>query len=121
MSQGSTRPAAWVNHIAGKTKGWRQALVQRVRIGLTGLAFVFILVLLGAVFSRSTTNDSPIPRNTIDGHAPGRPRAATPRGAGVEGAPRPPPAGPATSNEAQPKEPLAQLGLAPGNADQNGS
>src|SRR4051812_45345323 len=36
-----------------KQRGGEQSLVQRVRIGLTGLAFVFILVLLGAVFSRS--------------------------------------------------------------------
>jgi hypothetical protein len=80
--------------------------VQRVRIGLTGLAFVFILVLLGAVFSRSTTNESPITGNTIERQLKGGNQAA--------------PAEPAI-NEAQPREPLAQLGLAPGNADQNGS
>jgi len=79
--------------------------VQRVRIGLTGLAFVFILVLLGAVFSRSLTNESPITGNTIERQLSGNHAA---------------PADPALTNEAVPQEPLAQLGVAPGNADQNG-
>lgn len=30
---------------------------QRIRIGLTGLAFAFILVLLGSVISRSSRDD----------------------------------------------------------------
>ena len=30
---------------------------QRIRIGLTGLAFAFLLVLLGSVISRSSNND----------------------------------------------------------------
>jgi hypothetical protein len=81
--------------------------VQRVRIGLTGLAFVFILVLLGAVFSRSPTAESPITGNMIERQLkPGNQIA---------------PAQPGTGNEALPKEPLAQLGVAPGNADQNGA
>ena len=79
--------------------------MQRVRIGLTGLAFVFILVLLGAVFSRSPTNESPITGNTIERQLTGNHAA---------------PAAP-TVNEAVPQEPLAQLGVAPGNADQNGA
>lgn len=80
--------------------------MQRVRIGLTGLAFVFILVLLGAVFSRSPTAESPITGNMIERQLKsGSPVAPTQTG---------------TGNEALPKEPLAQLGLAPGNADQNG-
>ena len=79
--------------------------MQRVRIGLTGLAFVFILVLLGAVFSRSPTNESPITGNTIERQLTGNHMAS---------------ATPAT-NEAVPQEPLAQLGVAPGNADQNGA
>ena len=70
--------------------------MQRVRIGLTGLAFVFVLVLLGAVFT-SPSAEEPITENMIE-----RGRAA------------PPPA-----NEAEPKEPLAELGVAPGNADTN--
>jgi hypothetical protein len=75
--------------------------MQRVRIGLTGLAFVFVLVLLGAVFT-SPSAEEPITANTID-------RAFTPGGG-----PPPPPA-----NDAEPKEPLAVLGVAPGNADDN--
>ena len=31
---------------------------QRVRIGLTGLAFAFLLVLLGSIISRSSRDDS---------------------------------------------------------------
>ena len=31
---------------------------QRIRIGLTGLAFAFLLVLLGSIISRSSTSDS---------------------------------------------------------------
>lgn len=55
---------------------------QRVRIGLTGLAFAFLLVLLGSIISRSGRED--------DGPAP------------VENA--------ATN---APREPLAELGVAP--------
>jgi hypothetical protein len=83
-----------------------KSFVQRVRIGLTGLAFVFILVLLGAVFSRSPTDESPITGNNVERQLKGGNAAA--------------PAGP-DANEALPKEPLAQLGVAPGNADQNGA
>jgi hypothetical protein len=31
---------------------------QRIRIGLTGLAFAFLLVLLGSIISRSSRDDS---------------------------------------------------------------
>lgn len=31
---------------------------QRIRIGLTGLAFAFLLVLLGSIISRSSTSDT---------------------------------------------------------------
>jgi len=31
---------------------------QRIRIGLTGLAFAFLLVLLGSIISRSSNDDS---------------------------------------------------------------
>lgn len=82
-----------------------ERFVQRVRIGLTGLAFVFILVLLGAVFSRSQTNESPITGNMVDRQLKG----------GSQSVPA------EVGNEAQPREPLAQLGVAPGNADQNGA
>lgn len=73
--------------------------MQRVRIGLTGLAFVFVLVLLAAIFVRPS-QDAPITENSIEqlksGAAPANP-----------------------ANVAQPKEPLAELGVAPGNADDN--
>ena len=75
--------------------------MQRVRIGLTGLAFVFVLVLLAAIFIRPS-QEAPITANSIEQQSSGAP-----------------PADPA--NGAQPKEPLADLGVAPGNADDNGA
>lgn len=56
---------------------------KRIRIGLTGLAFAFLLVLLGSVISRSRDEDSPPPTQE-------------------------------QLNEAEPNEPLAELGVAPG-------
>ena len=56
---------------------------QRIRIGLTGLAFAFLLVLLGSVISRSRNEDTS-PQNEEQ------------------------------VNEAEPNEPMAQLGVAPG-------
>lgn len=73
--------------------------MQRVRIGLTGLAFVFLLVLLGAVFT-SPSAEEPITTNLIETQMNGS--AAAP-----------------PVNPAEPKEPLAELGVAPGNADDN--
>ena len=75
--------------------------MQRVRIGLTGLAFVFVLVLLGMIFT-SPSAEQPITANALERELSGG---------------GPAPAQPA--NEAEPKEPLAELGVAPGNADQN--
>lgn len=74
--------------------------MQRVRIGLTGLAFVFLLVLLGAVFT-SPSNEEPITPNSIETRLSGGNQAAAP------------------VNQTEPKEPLAELGVAPGNADDN--
>ena len=76
--------------------------MQRVRVGLTGLAFVFLAVLLAAVFTGRTANEAPITPNSIGQQQEGAP-------------PAPPPA------EAQPTEPLAELGVAPGNAESNAS
>ncbi len=73
--------------------------MQRVRIGLTGLAFVFVMVLLAAVFT-SPSEEQPITANSIEQHGPGG-----------QAAPQ--------DGEADPKEPLAELGVAPGNADSN--
>lgn len=70
--------------------------MQRVRIGLTGLAFVFVLVLLAAVFT-GATDEAPITANGIE-------EAST--------------NGTTSSNNAAEEvaEPLAELGVAPGNA-----
>lgn len=67
--------------------------MQRIRIGLTGLAFVFLLVLLGTVISRSSREGTLVPNSTA-------------------------PAG----NAAEPSDPLSELGVAPGSpTDGNGS
>jgi len=60
---------------------------QRIRIGLTGLAFAFLLVLLGSVISRSGSDD------------------------------RPADAAEQAEANAAPSEPLAELGVAPGGAE----
>ena len=60
---------------------------QRIRIGLTGLAFAFLLVLLGSVISRSGSDDRSV--NAVE-------QAAA---------------------NAAPSEPLAELGVAPGGAE----
>lgn len=73
--------------------------MQRVRIGLTGLAFVFLAVLLAAIFTGHSANEVPVTPNLIEQHRAG---AASPQ--------PPPPAA---------AEPLAELGVAPGNADSN--
>lgn len=57
--------------------------MQRIRIGLTGLAFVFLLVLLGTIISR---NGGDPPAND-------------------------------TVNASEPNEPLAELGVAPGQSE----
>ena len=73
--------------------------MQRVRIGLTGLAFVFVLVLLAAVFA-SPSEEQPITANGLEQ------QLADPQAANV-------------SQEAEPTEPLAELGVAPGAAEAN--
>ena len=62
----------------------KQERIQRIRIGLTGLAFVFLLVLLGTAISRS--GDDPLS----------------------------PPSQNATLTPDEPNEPLAEIGAAPG-------
>lgn len=44
---------------------------QRIRIGLTGLAFVFVLVMLGAAISRSSQDGQPV--TTTVNQMPGEP------------------------------------------------
>jgi len=66
--------------------------MQRVRIGLTGLAFVFLLVLFGAAVSR-WGEDAPDTNMVAE-----------------------------TNAQAEPTEPLAELGVAPGESSaSNGS
>ena len=49
---------------------------QRIRIGLTGLAFAFLLVLLGSVISRSREDDSSPPvTNAANASEPSEPLA----------------------------------------------
>lgn len=76
----------------------RPASTQRVRIGLTGLAFVFLLVMLGAVFSRAS-DERPITAN------------------GIEAAEK----GVLSTNAVVADEPLAELGVAPGSEPVNAS
>lgn len=75
--------------------------MQRVRIGLTGLAFVFLAVLLAAVFTSQSADEEPITPNLIEQRT------------GVQPAP------PEASATGEPTEPLAELGVAPGNAESN--
>lgn len=63
--------------------------MQRVRIGLTGLGFVFVAVLLATALTGEPEAEAPVTANS----------AAAP------------------TNEQAPQEPLAELGVAPGNAE----
>ena len=72
-----------------------------MRIGLTGLAFVFLAVLLAAVFTGRMQEEPAIGPN---GMAPVGPGAATQ---------------PAPAAQSPPEEPLATLGLTPSNPDSN--
>lgn len=48
---------------------------QRVRIGLTGLAFAFLLVLLGSIISRSGQDDEAAAVENVVTNAPKEPLA----------------------------------------------
>lgn len=61
---------------------------QRIRIGLTGLAFAFLLVLLGSIISRSSRDGTVNAAQQAVANAP-----------------------------SEPSEPLAELGVAPGASD----
>jgi hypothetical protein len=75
--------------------------MQRVRIGLTGLACVFLLVLLGAIFVKFVR----------DGEAARQSEVSIVDSDGMPVAPAPP----------SPKEPLAELGITPGNVPESGA
>jgi hypothetical protein len=65
--------------------------MQRVRIGLTGLGFVFVAVLLATALTGTPEDEAPVSANSA---APG-----------------------AIGQVEAPKEPLAELGVTPGHAD----
>jgi hypothetical protein len=73
---------------------------QRVRIGLTGLAFVFVLVLLATILVRRPSEEAPLTANLGD-------QSGQRAGGG--------------NAMGEPQEPLAVLGVAPGNAESNTS
>ena len=76
--------------------------MQRVRIGLTGLAFVFLVVVLAAVFTSQSADEVPITPDLIEQQRSGASTApATP------------------GDSAEPADPLAELGVAPGKAESN--
>lgn len=64
--------------------------MHRVRIGLIGLAWVFLLVMLATTFIHVAGGDGPNANGEV------------------------------TGNENMPSDPLAELGVAPGNPDQAG-
>ena len=76
--------------------------MQRVRIGLTGLAFVFVLVMLATILVRPS-EEAPLTTNLIEQQRGG----LRPAGDNI--------------SASEPKEPLAELGVAPGNAESNNS
>ena len=76
--------------------------MQRVRIGLTGLAFVFLAVLLAAVFTGRTVEEAPI--------TPEHDRAAAGPGAATQ---------PAPAAQSPPESRSPTLGLAPANPESN--
>ena len=69
-----------------EAQGAAKERVQRVRIGLTGLAFVFVLVLIGAAITNWST-DPPTANQVI-----------------------------ANAMPSEPNEPLAEIGAAPGDS-----
>ena len=72
--------------IGVEAQGEAKERVQRVRIGLTGLAFVFVLVLIGAAITNWSI-DSPTANQVI-----------------------------ANAMPSEPNEPLAEIGAAPGDS-----
>lgn len=81
--------------------------MQRVRIGFTGLAFVFVIVMLAAIFTRASDEELITANNIDPGLSESPPVVVLAE----------PPAAPVAKE--QPKEPLAELGVAPGNAEKN--
>jgi hypothetical protein len=86
------------SYIASRINLWIVSAMQRVRIGLTGLAFVFVAVLLAAALTSAPAGEVEITPNSIERNLPSMPSAA---------------------GRVAPTEPLAELGVAPGRADAN--
>ncbi len=77
----------------------KQERIQRIRIGLTGLAFVFLLVLLGTAISRSGEDPlaTPAQNAALAADEPTEPLAeigAAPGAAANDDMPADPPSGP---------------------------
>jgi hypothetical protein len=89
---------------------YRRDVMPRVRIGLTGLACVFLLVLIAAALFgnqrgvRRSVPEEPLAELGVapGGAPPAKPTAAT---------------SPITTRKPIPREPLAELGVAPGGPD----
>ena len=73
--------------LSAETEAPEDGSSQRVRVGALGLACVFLLVMLATALLRATSDADLTNRQAIAG-----------------------------TNSAEPSEPLAQLGVAPGNA-----
>ena len=73
--------------------------MQRVRIGLTGLAGVFVLVLVATALYRMVSNEPAVSTDATGNVVIGEPEA--------------------NLASAAPKEPLAELGVAPGAAPED--
>jgi hypothetical protein len=90
---------------------------QRVRIGLTGLAFAFLLVLLGSVISRSSDDRSPAEKaadvNAVANQEPSEPLAEL--GVAPGGSEKAADVNKVANQE--PSEPLARPGVAPGGSE----
>jgi hypothetical protein len=83
----------------------RQERLQRVRIGVTGLAVVFLMVMSAGALTRSASDESPV-GDQADVQVPG----GLPELVGNN-----------LAQEDLPKEPLAELGVAPSSTPANDS
>lgn len=98
MSQGFDKKSL-ASYIASRRNFGFFEGMQRVRIGLTGLAFVFVAVLLAAALTSAPSAEPELTPNSIEqgGSMQNMPSTPTPA----------------------PSDPLAELGVAPGKADAN--
>ena len=78
----------------------RHERLQRIRIGVTGLAAVFLVVMSAGVLTNSASDEAPVEQQADVETASGLPDIV----------------GNELANEALPQEPLAELGVAPSTA-----